>query len=162
MVLSSHNLFFYTTSLIGTFSVIGSFLVCIACTIFVPLKKSFAFNLVFWLCFSDCCFNFGIAVLPLLIGENQSDTAWECQFQAFISSFFPIASLLWVAVIMWCVSRVVVHRMHTRSLQQSMWRFHFVVWVRLLLISHYCLCSEFTQGRFLNIVCLTLDNQKLW
>jgi hypothetical protein len=53
---------------------------------------------------------------------------------------------LWVAVITWCVSRLVVHRVHTRTLQQSMWRFHCVVWVRLFRIMHWFGAQCLHQG----------------
>mmetsp|Transcript_16753 Transcript_16753/g.40094 ORF Transcript_16753/g.40094 Transcript_16753/m.40094 type:complete len:309 (-) Transcript_16753:159-1085(-) len=111
---------------VNSLSIIGSSFI-IACWIFFPSLRKFAFTLVLYLSISDVMGGFAALLSP---GDDTCGAT--CLFQAYLVSIFGLSSVLWTACIGHCLYRAICH--HDVEVQRFEYRYHVFSWgVPLLL-----------------------------
>lgn len=91
---------FYSSIIVSnTLSIIGSLFVCAVYLIFKEIRV-FSFKLVVMMCIADC-----IMSLALLVPGYYGDTL--CRVTAFLNSYGSTSSIIWNAIIAYCLYRTV-------------------------------------------------------
>ena len=93
-----------------------------ACYLLLPKLRKFSFKLVFWLAVSDLGFSFAC-----MLGDPD-DGSVRCYTQAYLVSFFTLASVLWTTVIAHTLHISLHHPDKALGMHRRMRLYHAYTW----------------------------------
>ncbi len=126
-----------TSQVISVFSLVGLLFVQIVFWFFKNIR-TFAFELVAWLCFSCCIFNL-TNVLPVYESDDLSSMAnhnlsTSCTLQSFLNIFSDLSTMIWTMIIGFTAYISVTNQPHLEQ-NKTKYRIYFIIFAYTLPLS---------------------------